>query len=283
MENLTFGVEIEYRDLSREYVTAFIKEKYPEWESKKEDAIIKTSINPILGGEVVSPVLTDAEETWQELDEICYFFIQNKASSVNTGAHIHIGANIFENNSIYFLRFIKLWCAYEHIIYRFCYGDYIYARDTLFEYSSPVSKELKFLIETLKLSEQDSFDYLVTVLNLGKKKGLNLSNINHNPNKNTIEFRCPNGTFNKNVWHNNFLLFKRIIKYAKSDSYNEALINNKLLLEYDITDNKIIIEDAIGLASLIYPTQQEKLLFLKQYLKGKEETKEYTLSRKQKC
>ena len=64
------------------------------------------------------------------------------------------------------------------------------------------------------------------------------------------------------------------------NNYNEALINNKLLLDYDITDNKIILEDAIELASLIYPTEQEKLLFLKQYLKGNEETKEYALSRK---
>ena len=75
-------------------------------------------------------------------------------------------------------------------------------------------------------------------------------------------------------------MFKRLLEYAQSNSYNEALINNKLLLDYDITDNKIILEDAIELASLIYPTEQEKLLFLKQYLKGNEETKEYTLSRK---
>lgn len=283
MANLTFGIEIEYRDLRRDIVTEFINSNHPRWESKKEDAIMKTSKNPLLGGEVVSPILTDTEKNWQELAEICHFFIQNNASSLNTGAHIHIGANIFENNSSYFLRFIKLWCSYEHIIYRFCYGDYIYARDTLFEYSKPVSKELKFLIKTLNLSAHDSFDYIVTVLNLGKKRGLNLSNINHNPNKNTIEFRCPNGTFNKDIWHNNFLLFKRLLEYAQSNSYNEALINNKLLLDYDITDNKIILEDAIELASLIYPTEQEKLLFLKQYLKGKEEIKEYILSRKQKC
>lgn len=280
MENLTFGIEIEYRDLSRKIVTKFINDNHPNWESKKEDAIIKTSLNPSLGGEVVSPVLTDTEETWKELDEICNFFIQNNASSINTGAHIHIGADVFENNSKYFLRFIKLWCAYEHIIYRFCYGDYIYARATLFEYSKPVSKELKFLIKTLKLTEQDFFDYLVTVLNLGKKRGLNLSNINRNSNKNTIELRCPNGTFNKDVWHNNFLLFKRLIEYAKSNDYNEELMHHKLLLEHEITDNKIIIEEAIELANLIYPTEQEKLLFLKQYLKGNEETKEYRLSRK---
>ena len=173
MANLTFGIEIEYRDLRRDIVTEFINNYHPRWESKKEDAIIKTSNNPLLGGEVVSPILADTGENWQELAEICHFFTQNNASSLNTGAHIHIGANIFANNSTYFLRFIKLWCSYEHIIYRFCYGDYIYARDTLFEYSKPVSKELKFLIKTLNLSAQDSFDYIVTVLNLGKKRGLN--------------------------------------------------------------------------------------------------------------
>ena len=70
MDNLTFGIEIEYRDLRRDIVTEFINNHYPRWESKKEDAIMKTSKNPLLGGEVVSPILTDTEENWQELAEI---------------------------------------------------------------------------------------------------------------------------------------------------------------------------------------------------------------------
>lgn len=279
MENLTFGIEIEYRNLSREIVTNFIKAYYPTWTSKKEDAIMKTASNPLIGGEIVSPILKDSKNSWLEITDICNFLIMNHASALNTGAHIHIGASIFENNSKYLLRFIKLWCAYEHIIYRFSYGEYIYARDTLLEYSKPVGKELKFLIKTLKLSENDSFDFLVTVLNLGKKRGLNLANINHNPDKNTIEFRCPNGTFRPTIWHNNFVLFARMIEYAKKNSYNETLINSKLSVNHDIEDNKIMVEDALELANLIYQDEKEKLLFLKQYLKGKEETKEYKLSR----
>lgn len=279
MAELTFGIEIEYRNLLRACVTGFIKENYPNWESKKEDAIIKSTDNYLIGGEIVSPILHDTKESWQVIDEICNYLKSNNASSLNTGAHIHIGANIFENNSKYFLRFIKLWCAYEHIIYRFSYGEYIYARDTLFEYSSPVSKELKFLINALQLSYLDNFSYLITVLNLSKKRGLNLSNINKNENKNTIEFRSPNGTFNSLIWHNNFTLFKRMIEYAKSPNYNEELINLKLEIEHNIENNEIILEDALELANLIYTDEKEKLRFLKQYLKGKEETKEYKLSR----
>ena len=279
MENLTFGIEIEYRNLLRDKVTKYLKKYYPNWESKKEDAIIKTSGNYLIGGEIVSPILHDTKESWQVINEICNFLISNNACSLNTGAHIHIGANIFENNSKYFLRFIKLWCAYEHIIYCFSYGEYIYARDTLFEYSSPVSEELKFLINTLKLSYLDNFSYLITVLNLGKKRGLNLSNINKDKNKNTIEFRSPNGTFNSLVWHNNFTLFKRMIEYAKSPDYAEEIIDAKLIAFHDIESNQICLEDALELANLIYQKESERLLFLKQYLKGKEETKDYVLSR----
>ena len=109
--------------------------------------------------------------------------------------------------------------------------------------------------------------------------GLNLSNINQNPTKNTIEFRCPNGTFNKDVWYNNFFLFTRMIEYAKSSNYNEDLINQKILEEHDPTQNNINLADATELADLIYSSEKEKLLFLKQYLKGYEETKEYKLTR----
>ena len=230
-------------------------------------------------GEIVSPILKNIPSSWQELNDICNFLIMGNASPLNTGAHIHIGANILENNSSYLLRFIKLWCSYEHVIYRFSYGEYIYARDTLFDYSPPVGKELKYLIQVLNLKETDSFDYLLAVLNLGKKRGLNLANINRNEKKNTIEFRCPNGTFNKDVWYNNFLLFSRMLEYTKSDDYNENLINRKLLEEQDPPQNNINLEDALELANLIYQDEKEKLLFLKQYLKGKEETKEYKLAR----
>lgn len=278
MENLTFGIEIEYRNLNRNLVDQYIETNHPKWYSKIEDAIKKSSSHPLLGGEIISPILKNTPFSWQEITDICSFLTQNNASSLNTGAHIHIGANILEENSQYFLRFIKLWCAYEHIIYRFSYGPYIYARETLFEYSPPVGQELKYLIHTLNLSSKEPFNYLITVLNLGKKRGLNLSNINRNPNKNTIEFRCPNGTFNPNIWYNNFLLFSRMLEYAKNSNYDEQLINNKLKECYDIMENKIIWKDAIEFANMIYKTESEKLQFLKQYIKGKEETKEYVLS-----
>ena len=279
MENLTMGIEIEYRDLNRKIVDKYIEEKHPTWTSKIEDAISKGAANPFLGGEIVSPILKNTSSSWQELTEICNFLIVNHASPLNTGAHIHIGANILENNSSYLLRFIKLWCSYEHVIYRFSYGEYIYARDTLFKYAHPISKETKYLINTLNLTSKDPFSYLIAVLNLGKLMGLNLSNINQNPTKNTIEFRCPNGTFNKDVWYNNFFLFTRMIEYAKSSNYNEDLINQKILEEHDPTQNNINLADATELADLIYSSEKEKLLFLKQYLKGYEETKEYKLAR----
>ena len=43
--------------------------------------------------------------------------------------------------------------------------------------------------------------------------------------------------------------------------------------------NNIDLENATELANLIYKNEKERLLFLKQYLKGYEETKEYKLAR----
>lgn len=278
MQNLTFGIEIEYRDLLRKYVTEYMNNYYPMWDSKKEDAIIKTSSNPLLGGELSSPILTNTLSTWQDITNICTFLTKNKASSLNTGAHIHIGVNIFENNSMYFLRFIKLWISYEHIIYRFSYGEYAYARESLIKYAPPVKEEYQYLLAKLKPSYIDKFATLTTVFNLGKKKGLNLANIG-NPDKNTIEFRTPNGTLNPNVWYSNFNLFKSLIEYAKSSNYNEDLINFRLNKTPDVLDNKIYIEQAIELSDLIFKTEREKLVFLKQYLKDFKEEQVYKLAR----
>lgn len=278
MENLTFGIEIEYRDLLQSLVTEYINANYPVWYSKTEDAITKTSTDPSLGGEISSPILTNTLNTWEDIESICAFLTTNHASSLNTGAHIHIGANIFENNSRYFLRFLKLWTAYEHIIYRFSYGEYAYARDTLFVYAKPVSSEYKRLIKSLNLTYQDKFANLKFIFNLGKKRGLNLSNMG-NPDKDTIEFRTPNGTLNPNIWYNNFNLFKSLIEYAKNPDYNEDLINFRLSQTYDVLDNKIYFEQAMELGDFIFKTEREKLVFLRQYLKDFKEEKEYKLVR----
>ncbi len=267
MSQITIGIEIEYRDLNRKIVDDYLSKHHPRWTNKIEDAILKDAKDIQLGGEIVSPILKDNANTWQELAEICDFLNKNYASSKNTGAHIHIGANVFEDNPKYLLRFIKLWCSYEHIIYYFCYGETSYARDTLDIYSPPVGNEYKYLLKTLNLSSEDSFTYLITVLNLGKKRGLNLSNINRDQRKNTIEFRCPNGTFNPHIWYNNFLLFKRMLEYSKSKNYNENLLNKKLLESHDIHED-LDLEDALELANIIYLSEKEKLSFLKQCLKG---------------
>ena len=278
MENLTFGIEIEYRNFSRDQVTKYINENYPKWESKKEDAITRTSNDTTLGGEISSPILTNTLDNWQDIIAICNYLQNNHASSQNTGAHIHIGSNIFQKNSIYFLRFIKLWCAYEHIIYRFSYGEYAYARPSIPKYAPPINEKVKYLINILHLSYEDQYFKLAAILSQGKNSGLNLSNINK-PDKDTIEFRSPNGSLNPNIWYNNFNLFKSLIEYAKNPEYNEQLISFRLKQNYDALENKIYLEQAMELSNLIFKTEREKLVFLRQYLKDFKEEKEYKLVR----
>ena len=136
---LTFGHEIEYRNANRNIITEQINTYFPNWQSKKEETISGFSSNPFLGGEISSPPLTNRIEAYQDLNVICNLLQDFPyISAANTGAHLHIGAKIYQNKPLYYLRLLKLWIAFEDIIYRFSSGEYIYSRPEVKEYAPPV-------------------------------------------------------------------------------------------------------------------------------------------------
>ena len=91
-DKLTFGIEIEYEGIISKFVDFFIKEKFPEWDSRK-DLSLK------FGGEIVSDILNDDIETWKKLKTVCmYLKKKNAITNKNAGGHIHVGAKIFQNN-----------------------------------------------------------------------------------------------------------------------------------------------------------------------------------------
>ena len=93
---------------------------------------------------------------------------------------------------------------------------------------------------------------------------------------NTIEFSCPNGTLNEVIWQNNLNFFLSLMNYA-NDSYNNVDYeyyvnkeNDNIDSDYDYSE--LYLKDALELADLIFKTNQDKIDFLKQYVKSINDT-----------
>lgn len=156
----------------------------------------KNDITLNLGVEVVSPILHNKESYWNELLEVCEIINHNAIIDKNAGGHIHIGSNILESNIEYVVNLIKIWSAYENIIYRFLNGDHITSRPEVAKYASLMSNTFWRDYELIK-NRNYGFENAIGVLAKKRYQAINFENIkNHNINenfeKNTLEFRSPN-------------------------------------------------------------------------------------------
>lgn len=134
--NVTFGTEIEYEEIDRRIVNRFIDENFINWDSKYDG-----SLNS--GGEVSSPILRDNLKSWNQLKEICDFLKREKAKADDmSGGHIHIGANVIGSDVEKWKKFIKVYIAYESILFRFSYGEKVKPREKLKKYAPPIASEL---------------------------------------------------------------------------------------------------------------------------------------------
>lgn len=292
-DKVTFGTEIEFEESYRDLIELAI---YCEF--SQSGWIVKDDGSLLNGGEVVSPILRNTEQSWIDLSRICNIVSNNAKVLENTSAHIHIGMQILGNNTKYWINFAKLWSAYENIIFRFLYGEYLSHRPEIEKYAKPISKELIKKEAQLKRKEDELSYYLFKALDPDddRRKSINFTNISATKiydydrvvNKNTIEFRSPNGTFNPIIWQNNINLLVHLLEYAKSSNFNEELINKRIdyIKGKEIPSNlykysQINIEQAIELADLIFNNNLDKIYFLRQYIKsGEVSTKPLVKSRR---
>lgn len=278
--SITFGTEIEFENAKRDVIEKYIKENFPymSWRVVDDRSLYH-------GGEINSPVLRDTEKTWIDLSNVCKVVEDNAEVLENTSAHVHIGMQILGNNPKYWYNFSLIWMTYENIITRFLYGEYSSPREKYEYYASPISKDLIGDLEMLeKYSDYTSANAILTKLNKTneKRRSVNfrhigktpLYNYNREADKNTIEFRGANGTFNPTIWQNNINLLVRLLEYAKSSDFNEELIRQRLeiIKENNLPSNlykysQIHTEQAFEFADLIFTNNLDKVYFLKQYFK----------------
>lgn len=269
-DDITFGTELEFDNCEIKVVKKQLS-KYNlkgSWQTKDEPSI-KT------GGEVVSPILTNTEESWVNLKKVCDILKIKAANTDLCSAHVHVGRNILGENIKTFENFIYLWSAYEHIIFRFCYGEFLSPRQNISGFATPTRTRFQKIYND-SISKNYTLAKLLEELSFKRELAVNFKNVDldlKKENKNTIEFRCPNGTFNEVVWQNNINLFVHLLMYAKSENFDLDKIkyqNKKMaLLSSNIAYyNEVYLEDAITLCDLIFDKNIDKMYFLRQYIKN---------------
>ena len=272
---VTFGVEVEYEKTSRRDVDIFVNENCDNWYSHGDGSLDS-------GGEISSPVLRDDKKTWQQLQKICEYLKSKNADTFHkAGGHIHIGAHILGNNLESWKQFLKTYAVYEHILFRFIYGDKLTARKLLRKYAPPISDSLFNYMNRISNAE-DIDDIRICLNNFDRYGSINFNNVNFynlkdNCGKNTIEFRSPNATVEEVVWQNNINVFAKLLVASGKTVIDMDFVNYKINYEwvsYEFKDymyNMICLKNVLEFVDLIFDNNLDKVYFLRQYFKSFEE------------
>lgn len=267
-EELTFGVEIEYEGKIRTLIDYYIKNNLDNWNSKDDGSLDS-------GGEITSPIMTDEIKYWEQLKGICDYLTEKHADTLHkAGGHVHIGASILGEDVEAWKLFLKLYIAYENVLFRFVYGDKISGREELLKYAPPIASDLYLNLSELE-SAHDLYD-INRLIYLGRRAALNFKNVkflNNRNEKNTIEFRSPNATTSAVIWQNNINTFAKMLMSAKQKAMDEEFLDYKLKNEFkpykghETLYNNVNLKNALEFVDLVFENNVDKLYFLRQYIK----------------
>ena len=262
----TFGVEIECEGVKWEKIMRKVLKNWGLYDD--------TSL--LCGAELKSPKLRDVKENWLQLKKMCVMLSKYSQIGINCGGHVHVGIQALEDGRKSLINFMKLWSIYEHIIFRFSFGEFLGPRPVFKGNSKSVRdafQEMCYYDSIGALSERELFMML-------KHDKCQAVNFRHYDTFKTIEFRCPNGTLNPVIWQNNINLFVKMLLYSSSLMYDERKIKEKMSNSIsDKTSSKIYVDDALEFADLIFDNNMDKIYFLRQYLKSFEVSDEYEIAR----
>lgn len=267
----SFGVEIEFENVKWDRLEELLCTNLMEY-----DWILKfdTSLKSVKGAEVSSPILYDNKKCYEDLELVCEFIKRCASEGKYTGGHIHVGAQVLGSSLESWKNFIKLWSVYENVIYRFGYGEYLTERPFIDTYAYPIGNKLRGIVDCF--DNYSKLEDFVRDIDMSVISGIsfnNVSNFNRVAFKNTIEFRCPNGTINPIIWQNNINFFVKLLNYCKSDKFDNEVIDRRWHLNKDrysdlVWYREIYLEQAVELADMVFDNNLDKVYFLRQYLKG---------------
>lgn len=264
---MTFGVEIEYEGVIRNFVDKYVTSKLNEWLSTKDGSLVE-------GGEINSPIMIDTEKNWNELAMMCDYLKRKHADvSHNAGGHIHIGAHYLGNDLEKWRTFIKTYAVYENVLFRFLYGDKLNGRKKIYKYAEPLAEQISMCSKAI--DDAPRLKKMLGYINKERRQAINFWNIETEDagklrKGNSIEFRSPNATVEKVIWQNNINALTKFIIATTSDGLDQEYINYKLKNEltlYQYLYNAIDLKAVLEFVDLIFDNNLDKTFFLRQYLK----------------
>ncbi|MEG2010859.1 MAG: amidoligase family protein [Bacilli bacterium] len=269
----TFGIEIEFVEANFEDIN---KNLIENWRLKNDPSVSSIIGKKKVGGEINSPILKDNITSWQEIKQVCEMLKENNASiSPKCGGHVHIGQQDIETNIESWKNLLKLWAAYENIIYRFSSPEQTSIREKASTFASPIRYDIITKIGAVNRKNDDrNIPFLIQFFGHDRNQGINFCNtdfVMKRNSKKTIEFRCPNGTLNPVVWQNNINLFYHLLKSVNNQNFDIEKVNHRISnIDLDLTDiyfyNEIYLKESLELADLIFDNNKDKCYFLKQYI-----------------
>ncbi|MDD4566125.1 MAG: amidoligase family protein [Eubacteriales bacterium] len=217
--NVTFGIELEFVDgdsnaIARELHSLGIcssssMQRYHslrapgKWVLEIDGSVTRGG----RGGELISPVLTDTPETWQQIETICEVARRHGARvNTSTGGHVHIGAeDALDGKRQRWRRFFKTAVGFEEAFHRLAGGEQSRFRNSYYAPSSLSQNRAGISTRMPQEENTSAFQTVISRISQGKYQSINISSFSGS--KKTIEFRAFNGTLTPGIIQAN-------VKYA---------------------------------------------------------------------
>lgn len=287
-----FGLEIEFaneeQDLNQIY-SELVSEKLPvkflnnhalhipklldykSWYLDIDASVTINSKERLFGGELSSKIMTDSQEDWKEVENICKVLKETK-SYPGSYCSEHITVDIKEQlqDKIFIETLYKIITLFETDISLFYMGDNYEERKTAKKYASKMSINLLKNIRTIDFNK-DSIENIINKSNSFKtKNGINLAK----KNQGLIEIRYPNATLNIETILNNVKFTLSLIEAISENKFDIKYLD--YLIDKLETDGTFLLryfynfedEELFNyLINTISKTKTEKKDFIKQYTK----------------
>ena len=257
-DKMTIGVELETvglnnqgnasTDLFREF-----RKVFGGFDAKRDISL--SGYNGHGGVEIISPILMN--HNLENLNLVARLIQMNNLGVNETcGAHVHIGADFLDSTEAW-KNLCEIWGNNEDLMYQITNQQGSALRGGVKEYARPISPKIakalqegsinleseqdldKFVnaVKNLQYGEFGEFTHIVRdhpeinphELGFHKYYGLNFKNIN-SVNKNTIEFRLPNGTVDPQTLMDNIRLFSSVVAISKELGDTELAIKSQVPL-----------------------------------------------------
>ncbi|MDD6388520.1 MAG: amidoligase family protein, partial [Bacilli bacterium] len=254
---ITFGLELEC--LTENYKEVLnCKNILKNWKITKDASVEK-------GVEIISPVLSYDQESIKELKYVCEMLARNNFSVDSTcGGHVHLGFDYFKDVNEYAI-FLTLYSRIENLLYIIGNRSGTTTRDGFSEFATFLNDDTLNIVNNInyaKFNSMDSYVHLIKDTQYHKFYGLNLTNIG-NKEKNTIEFRFPNGELDFNEIIHNVKLFAKLFEVSKEITYTK---NKRLLSLYrDIISSYDMDMQIVNLLDLLFDNDLDKEFYMDRY------------------